>query len=65
MEITIRLAKSKKDSPKLFSTRHSRVLNAVYLILALLSSHIYCICLLNFIIACVHIVHYEIKYHFR
>ena len=65
MEITICLAKSKKDSPELFSTLHSRVLNAVYLILALLSSHIYCICLLNFIIACVHIVHYEIKCHFR
>lgn len=65
MEITIRLAKSKKDSPELLSTRRLRVLNAVYLILALLSSYIHCICLLNFIIACVHIVHYEIKYHFR
>lgn len=65
MEITIRLAKSKKDSPEFFSTRRSRVLNTVYLILAFLSSYIHCICLLNFIIACVHIVHYEIKCHFR
>lgn len=53
MELTIHLAKSKKDSPELFSTRCSRVLNSVYLILALLSSYIYCIFLLNFIIACV------------
>jgi len=43
MEITIRLTKSKNDSPELSSTRRSRVLNTVYLILALLSSYIYCI----------------------
>ena len=65
MEITIRLAKNKKDSPELFSTRRLRAPNLIYLIMVLLSSYIYCIYPLNFIITCVCIVHYEIKCYFR